>query len=272
MRGGFPISNRLLCEVHDILLSKGRGADKQPGEFRRSQNRVGGTRPGNASFVPPPPQRVADCMAALERFIHDQPERTSALVKAALAHVQFETIHPFLDGNGRVGRLLITLLLCVEGVLQEPLLYLSLYLKEHRQQYYELLDVVRREGEWERWLAFFVEAVAHTAIGAVDTARALNDLFRGDREKLAELGRSASSAIRVHHALQSRPICTIASMAGELKLSVPTVTKALENLERVRIVREATGRQRNRVFVYDRYLALLNRGTESGAPSPLLAA
>ena len=200
VRGGFPISNRLLCEVHGVLLSKGRGADKQPGEFRRSQNWIGGTRPGNASFVPPPPQRVADCMAELERFIHDQPERTSSLLKAALAHVQFETIHPFLDGNGRVGRLLITLLLCVEGILREPLLYLSLYLKEHRQQYYELLDVVRRDGDWERWLAFFAEAVAHTATGAVETARELAELFRKDREKLAELGRSANSAIRVHYA------------------------------------------------------------------------
>jgi Fic family protein len=262
VREGFPVSNRLLCEVHGILLANGRGAGKQPGEFRRSQNWVAGTRPGNASFVPPPPQRVADCMAALERFIHDQPERTSTLVKAALAHVQFETIHPFLDGNGRVGRLLITLLLCVEGVLREPLLYLSLFLKEHRQQYYELLDVVRRDGDWERWLAFFVEAVAHTATGAVETARALSELFRGDREKLTDLARAANSAIRVHSVLQSRPICTIASMAAESKLSVPTVTKALENLARVRIVREATGRQRNRVFVYDRYLAILSRGTE----------
>ena len=265
VRGGFPISNRLLCEVHGVLLSKGRGADKQPGEFRRSQNWIGGTRPGNAAFVPPPPQRVADCMAELERFIHDQPERTSSLLKAALAHVQFETIHPFLDGNGRVGRLLITLLLCVEGVLQEPLLYLSLYLKEHRPEYYELLDVVRRVGDWERWLTFFADAVAHTATGAVETAGRLAELFRKDREKLAELGRSANSAIRVHYALQARPICTITSMAKELKLSVPTVTKALENLERTHIVREVTGRQRDRVFVYDRYLAVLNEGTERRA-------
>jgi Fic family protein len=179
VQGGFPISNRLLCEVHGVLLSKGRGAGKQPGEFRRSQNWIGGTRPGNASFVPPPPQRVADCMADLERFIHDQPERTSSLLKPAFAHVQFETIHPFLDGNGRVGRLLITLLLCVEGILQEPLLYLSLYLKEHRQQYYELLDVVRRDGDWERWLAFFAEAVAHTATGARDGARARRAVPQG---------------------------------------------------------------------------------------------
>ena len=261
VRGGFPISNRLLCEIHGVLLSKGRGADKQPGEFRRSQNWIGGSRPGNAAFVPPPPGRVPDCMAALERFIHDQPARTSALVKAALAHVQFETIHPFLDGNGRVGRLLITLLLCVENVLQEPLLYLSQYLKERRQEYYELLDIVRKEGDWESWLTFFAEGVAHTAAGAVDTARSLAQLFQIDRQVVSDLGRSASSALRVHQAMQARPICTIASAARDLKLSVPTVTKALENLIQAKVVREITGRQRHRVFVYDRYLEVLNRGT-----------
>jgi len=268
VREGFPISNRLLCEVHAVLLSKGRGANKQPGEFRHSQNWIGGTRPGNASYVPPPANRVADCMAVLERFIHDDPVRTSTLVKAALAHAQFETIHPFLDGNGRVGRLLITLLLCVEGVLAEPLLYLSLYLKQHRQRYYDLLDATRRRGDWESWLAFFAEAVAETAAGAVDTARAIAQLFRADREKLAALGRGASSAMRVHHALQSRPLCSIASMSASLVVSVPTATKALESLERTGIVREITRRQRGRLFAYDAYLALLNRGTEAtGAAS-----
>ena len=262
VRGGFPISNPLLCEVHGVLPLKGRGANKQPGEFRHSQNWIGGTRPGNASFVPPPANRVADCMAALERFIHDEPVRTSTLVKAALAHVQFETIHPFLGGNGRVGRLLITLLLCAEGVLAEPLLYLSLYLKQHRQRYYELLDATRSRGDWESWLAFFAEAVTETAGGAVETARAIAQLFRADREKIAALGRAASSAMRVHHALQSRPLCSIASMSSSLALSVPTVTKALESLERTGIVREITGRQRGRLFVYDAYLTLLNRGTE----------
>jgi Fic family protein len=267
VREGFPICNRLLCEVQGVLLSKGRGANKQPGEFRRSQNWIG-TRPGNASYVPPPANRVADCMAALERFIHDDPVRTSTLVKAALAHVQFETIHPFLDGNGRVGRLLITLLLCVEGVLAEPLLYLSLYRKQHRQRYYELLGATRSRGDWESWLAFFAEAVAETAAGAVETAQAIAQLFRADREKLAGLGRSASSAMRVHHALQSRPLCSIASMSASLALSVPTVTKALESLERTGIVREITRRQRGRLFVYDAYLALLNRGTEATAVPP----
>jgi Fic family protein len=263
IRGGFPLSNRLIREVHEILVTKGRGADKQPGEFRRSQNWIGGTRPGKAALVPPPPDRVADCMGDLEKFLHGQPERTPAIVKAALAHVQFETIHPFLDGNGRVGRLLITLLLCVEGVLREPLLYLSLFLKQHRQQYYDLLDVVRKDGDWEGWLAFFAQAVKATAAGAVETARTLVELFRADRERIGTLGRAAGSALRVHHELQRRPVSNIAWLTRKTKLSAPTVGKALEGLGRLGIVRETTGRQRNRVFVYGRYLDLLNRGTEA---------
>ncbi|MEK6687426.1 MAG: Fic family protein, partial [Gemmatimonadota bacterium] len=171
IRAGFPLSARLLREIHGLLLATGRGASQQPGEFRRSQNWIGGTRPGNALFVPPPAEAVAECIGALERFLHDQPKKTSPLLKAALAHVQFETIHPFLDGNGRVGRLLITLLLCAEGVLQEPLLYLSLYLKQHRQRYYELLTEVRTTGNWEEWVTFFVEAARSTASGAVVNAR-----------------------------------------------------------------------------------------------------
>ena len=263
VNGGFPLSNRLLREVHAILLAKGRGSEKAPGDFRRSQNWIGGSRPGNAAFVPPPPDRVADCMAALEQFLHDQPERTSPLVKAALAHVQFETIHPFLDGNGRVGRLLITLILCVEGILREPLLYLSLYLKQHRTRYYELLDRVRTHGAWDEWLAVFAEAVSTTAEGAVDTARRLTDLFSRDRERIGVIGRGAGSALRVHHELQRRPISTVAALTGATRLSEPTVGKAVANLVELGVVREATGRRRNRVFVYTRYLDLLNEGTEA---------
>ena len=263
VKGGFPLSNRLLKEVHAILLAKGRGSEKTPGEFRRSQNWIGGSRPGNAAFVPPPPDRVADGMAALERFLHDQPERTSPLVKAALAHVQFETIHPFLDGNGRVGRLLITLILCVEGILREPLLYLSLHLKHHRTRYYELLDRVRTHGAWDEWLAFFAEAVETTAEGAVETARKLTDLFSHDRERIGVIGRGAGSALRVHHELQRRPISTVAALTGATRLSGPTVGKAVANLVGLGVVREATGRRRNRVFVYTRYLDLLNEGTEA---------
>ncbi|MEO8585553.1 MAG: Fic family protein [Acidobacteriota bacterium] len=262
IRGGFPLSNRLLREMHGVLLSTGRGAGKQPGEFRRSQNWIGGTRPGNAHFVPPPADRVENEMAALERFLHDQPGRTSPLVKAALAHVQFETIHPFLDGNGRLGRLLITLVLCAEGVLHEPLLYLSLYLKSHRKAYYDHLTAVRKDGDWERWVQFFAEAVEATAAGAVETARTLGKLFADDRARIVALGRGADSALRIHVELQRRPLATATALSRSTKLSPPTVGKALRALVRLGVVRETTGRKRGRVFVYRRYLDLLNKGTE----------
>src|SRR5688572_4621434 len=170
LRGGFPLSNRLIREIHGVLLSRGRGSGKEPGEFRRSQNWIGGTRPGNAVFVPPPHTTVPDAMAALERFLHHESGSMPVLLRAALAHVQFETIHPFLDGNGRVGRLLITFLLCHAGVLREPLLYLSLHFKQQRAAYYELLDRVRRDGDWEAWLTFFLQGVKQVAEGAVSTA------------------------------------------------------------------------------------------------------
>jgi Fic family protein len=262
LRGGFPLSNRLLREMHEVLLAKGRGAEKERGAFRRSQNWIGGTRPGNALYVPPPPGHVPDAMAALERFLHDRPARTSPLVKAALAHVQFETIHPFLDGNGRLGRLLITLVLVAEGVLQQPLLYLSLYLKKHRKTYYDLLTMVRQDGDWERWLAFFAEAVELTAMGAVDTARTLGKLFAEDRARIVSLGRGADSALRLHAELQRRPVATAPALSRVTKLTPPTVGKALRELVGLGIARETTGRKRGRVFVHDRYLSLLNKGTE----------
>jgi Fic family protein len=260
MRGGFPLSNRLLREVHEILLSRGRGAGKSPGEFRRSQNWIGGTRPGNARFVPPPPHRVPDAMGTLEKFLHDT--ATPPLVRAALWHVQFETIHPFLDGNGRVGRLMVTLFLCAEGVLREPMLYLSLFLKQHRTRYYELLDAVRRDGDWEAWVAFFCEGVASVSDSAVATARRLLELAETDRERLASLGRKAGSAATVQTALLRTPVCTIPRLARRTHLTLPTIGKALEVLESQKIVSETTGRRRNRVYRYDRYLAILNEGTE----------
>jgi Fic family protein len=262
MRGGFPISNRLIRELHQRLLRSGRGATKSPGEFRRSQNWIGGTRPGNARFVPPPPNLVPELMSNLERFLHDQPERTPTLFKAAIGHVQFETVHPFLDGNGRVGRLLITMLLVSEGVLREPLLYLSLYFKQHRQAYYDRLDGVRTRGDWRGWLHFFAEAVTWTAGSAVDTAHRLTTLFQADRGRIQATGRGASSLLQVHGALQARPLQTIASVAASTKLTIPTVTKALDGLRALGIVRETTGRRRGRVYAYDQYLQLLSAGTE----------
>jgi len=264
LREGFPLSNRLIREIHGVLLSRGRGSAKIPGAFRRSQNWIGGTRPGNATFVPPPHTAVRECMGELERFLHAEDDGLPALVRAGLAHVQFETIHPFLDGNGRVGRLLVTFLLCQAGVLREPLLYLSLYLKQHRATYYELLDNVRRDGDWEAWLAFFIEGVRLTADGAVSTARRLGEMFREDRSRLEPKGRRAGSALRVHEALKTRPITSVAEACRTTGLSFPAVGSAMELLVELGIARELTGKRRNRLFVYDRYLAILSEGTEAG--------
>ena len=262
LREGFPISNRLIREIHGVLLSRGRGADKRPGEFRTTQNWIGGSRPGNAAFVPPPPHELSACMGALERWLHDEPQPTPTLIKAALAHVQFETIHPFLDGNGRVGRLLVTLLLCAEGVLREPLLYPSLYLKQRRAEYYALLDRVRTEGDWEGWLAFFADGVRESAESAVATARRLVDLAHSDRERIRGLGRLAGSALRVHQALLERPLGAAGTLAERAGLSISAALKALGALEGLGLVRELTGRRRNRVFSYAPYVAILSEGTE----------
>lgn len=262
LREGFPLSLRLLREIHEVLLAQGRGSDKAPGQFRRSQNWIGGTRPGNARFVPPPPDMVMDGMGKLEKFLHNDPVKTPVLIKAALAHVQFETIHPFLDGNGRLGRLLITLLLCVEDVLSEPMLYLSLYFKQHRQEYYDLLQLVRTDGEWEVWLQFFLSGVAETAEQATQTSRDILKLFETDRQRIQAIGRAAGSALRVHHYLQAHPITSIPKLAAALNLTVPTVTASMANLERLGVVRELTGYRRNRVFAYEPYIRILSEGTE----------
>jgi Fic family protein len=262
IREGFPLSLRLIQDIHEVLLAKGRGSGKEPGKFRRTQNWIGGTRPGNASFVPPPPDMVTDCMGALELFLHDKPSRMPVLIKAALAHVQFETIHPFLDGNGRLGRLLITLLLCSEEAMREPLLYLSLYFKTHRQEYYDLLQNVRNEGDWESWLKFFMVGVQETSEQAVETAKSLVTLFDRDRQKIQSIGKMAGSALRVHHAMQQKPLLPIAKVSDLTGLTVPTVTSCLLALEKLGIVRELTGQRRRRLFGYDEYLKILNEGTE----------
>ncbi|MFQ5641978.1 MAG: Fic family protein [bacterium] len=263
LRGGFPLSLRLIREIHDILLSKGRGSTKQPGEFRRSQNWIGGTRPGNAAFVPPPPDKVKDCMAALEKFFYEEESKLPVLIKAALIHIQFESIHPFLDGNGRLGRLLITFLLCAQGVLRQPILYLSLFFKTHRQQYYDLLQRVRENGDWEAWLEFFFTGVKETSEQAAEAARRILAIFEQDRRKIEKLGRPAASALRVHQYLQSKPILSVPISAKDLGLSAPTVRKSVDHLVGLGILREATGKKRGKLFVYDDYLALLNEGTEA---------
>ncbi|NBC32912.1 MAG: Fic family protein [Alphaproteobacteria bacterium] len=262
LRDGFPLSLRLIREIHAKLLSTGRGAGKQPGEFRRTQNWIGGTRPGNADFVPPPPAEMAQCLHDLEAFLHADHPHLPVLVRAALAHVQFESIHPFLDGNGRLGRLLITLLLCHEGALTAPILYLSLYFKTHRQAYYARLQAVRETGDWEGWVTFFLEGVRDTARQAADSARRILALLAQDRDRIAGLGRAAASALLLFKHLQRRPILSVPGAAAATALSQPTVATAIRHLQALGIVRETTGRQRHRLYVYDAYLAILNEGTD----------
>lgn len=262
LKEGLPLSLRLIREVHGVLLAKGRGSKLTPGEFRRSQNWISGTRPGNAAFVPPPAGEVLECMSRLERFLNDLPEPTPVLLKAALAHVQFEAIHPFLDGNGRVGRLLITLLLCEQQVLREPMLYLSLYFKTHRRYYYELLNNIRETGDWEAWLDFFAEAVIVTATQAVETAQQLVALSNQDRDRIGTLGRAAPSALHIHRVLMEHPIVTSNWLVEKTGLTPATVNKSLANLEQLGIVRELTAQKRNRLFSYHGYVEIMNRGTE----------
>jgi len=262
LRNGFPLSLRLIREIHAVLLKTGRGSAKQPGEFRTSQNWIGGTRPGNARYVPPPADTLNDCMGTLEKFFHDKPTKTPLLTKAALSHVQFETIHPFLDGNGRVGRLLITFLLCSQGALSQPMLYLSLFFKQNRQTYYDLLQKVRAEGDWESWLSFFFQGIKETSDEAASTAHRLLKLFAVDREKIQGLKKSKASVMQVHHALQITPLVSSLRLAGMTKLTPATIYRSLELLVHLDIVRETTGGQRNRLFAYDKYLKTLNKETE----------
>ena len=253
---GFPLSLRLLREIHAELLAKGRGSSKNPGEFRHSQNWIGGTRPGNAFFVPPPPEEAVKCMGDLEKFLHD--ENIPLLVKAALSHVQFETIHPFLDGNGRVGRLLITLLLCDGGMLKQPLLYLSYYFKSHRQYYYDLLNGVRENGDWERWLDFFLDAVIETSRESHEIILSLHSQIQIDREKIATLGRAAPSALAVHQAMLRHPISDIAKLKELTGLTNATIGSALNRLLDFGLIEETTGNKRNRLFCYNQYLTTMH--------------
>ena len=262
IREGFPLSNRLFWEIHEILLSSGRGSQMLPGQYRNSQNWIGGSRPGNARFVPPPHTEVPNCMADLERFLNEDDKSLPSLVRAGLAHVQFETIHPFLDGNGRVGRILITLLLCADGVLQEPLLYLSLYFKQNRETYYELLNRTRQDGNWEAWLLFFLEGVALIANKAFEAANELNRLFREDRERISSGAKQrANSARRIHETLMERPLVSLPYACEKTNLTFRTAAKAMEALISLGIAEEVTGRARNRLFVYRKYVDTLNEET-----------
>ena len=265
IKKGFPLSLRLIKEIHAVLLSNGRGSGKEPGEFRRSQNWIGGSRPGNAFYVPPPANRVMECMGELEKFLHEESRDLPPLIRAGLVHVQFETIHPFLDGNGRLGRLLITFLLCTTGALRQPILYLSLFFKSHRQTYYDLLTRVRETGDWESWLEFFLSGVKETSEQAVSSARRILALLESDRRKILALGRPAASVLRVFQQAEKHPILSIQSAMEKAKVSFPTTSQAVIQMQRLGILREITGKRRRRLFVYEAYMSILNEGIEPPA-------
>ncbi|HEX9732969.1 MAG TPA: Fic family protein [Thermoanaerobaculia bacterium] len=258
---GLPISMRLLNEAHRRLMRGARGADRQPGEIRRSQNWIGGTRPGNAAFVPPPPQALAASLGALERYVHADDE-LAPLVRAGLVHVQFETLHPYLDGNGRIGRLLIALLLAHWGLLSQPLLYLSLFFKRHRQEYYRRLDGVRTGGDWEGWTAFFLEGVDSVAAEAAETARELFRLVSADRERVLAAPAATVMSLRLFELLPRHPILTVSRAMKLLDASRPTAGKAVGVLAEAGVLVETTGRKRDRTFSYAAYLDRLRTGTE----------
>ena len=261
LRTGIPISNRLLRSIHSILLSKGRGSRRDPGEFRRTQNWIGGTRPGNALFVPPPPEIVADAMSVLVKFVHDDSTPLPLLVRAALAHAQFASIHAFLDSKGRLDRVLVALMLQAGGALKEPVLYLSLYLKIHRQAYYDHLQKVRTDGDWESWLGFFLEGVQETSDQAAETAKAILDLFEEDRKRIEALGRPAGSALQVHQYLQTKPIISVSLATQSLPISAPTIRKSIGHLVDLGLIVEITGKRRDKMYVYDKYVETLSHGT-----------
>lgn len=262
LKGGFPMSLRLIREIHDVLMKGTRGGDKHPGEFRTSQNWVGGTRPGNAAYVPPPPHEVLPALGALEKFIHGEPVQTPTLIKTGLVHAQFESIHPFLDGNGRVGRLLISLMLYNEGALAYPLLYLSLYFKQRRTAYYDALMRVRTDGRWEEWLTFYLAGVEEVAQEANETSERLVKLFDKDRREIGQMGKAAASALKVHELLEKHCLLSLAFVQKELGLSLPTVASAMARLQKAGIVREVTGRRRKQIFAYQSYWKLITRGME----------
>lgn len=258
---GLPLSMRLLHEAHRRLMRGVRGADKQPGEVRRSQNWIGGTRPGNAAFVPPPPEEVAGLLGDLEKYLHAE-DALPPLVRIGLAHVQFETVHPYLDGNGRIGRLLITLLLEHWKLLSAPLLYLSLFFKRHRTEYYRLLGEVRKSGDWESWTDFFLEGAATIADEAVATARDVFGLVNADRQRVLSASGASVVAVRLLEQLPVHPVITVPSIVKLLGVTKPTAGKAVQLLESIGILVETSGKQRDRAFAYKQYLERLRAGTE----------
>jgi Fic family protein len=264
MEGGFPLSLRLIREMHGILLQSGRGSGQTPGEFRTSQNWIGGSRPGNALYVPPPVEEMKASLDAFEKFMNGGAEEFPVLLQCAMIHLQFESIHPFLDGNGRIGRLLVTLLLIERGVLIQPMLYMSLYLKQNRDRYYALLQSVRTEGNWEEWVEFFLEGVCITSEKAVVLAEKILELFRRDEARLMGMGARRGSAIQVFYQLQRAPYAAPARVAEKSGLSFNTVVSVLESFREMGMLKEVSGRGRGRIFRYTEYLDLLDEGTVVG--------
>lgn len=256
---GLPISVRLLCDAHRLLLNGVRGAGKQPGELRRSQNWIGGTRPGNAVFVPPPPENVPQLLTDMERFIHDGVTDLPPMVKVALIHAQFETIHPFLDGNGRIGRLLIATLFEHWGLLAEPLMYLSGYLKQHQAEYYRRLSNIRSEGDWEAWVTFFFEGVSVAAADAEHSIIEVASLIAADRKRLLQSPKAGPASYRLFEMLPMMPRFTIERVRQQLDTSFPTATAAVKVLEDLGIVTEMTGQKKNRSYSYQAYVELLSK-------------
>ena len=256
---GLPISVRLLCDAHRLLLTGARGAGKQPGQLRRSQNWIGGTRPGNAAFVPPPPEHVPALLADMERFIHDGGTELPPMVRVALIHAQFETIHPFLDGNGRIGRLLIAALFEHWDLLAEPLMYLSAYLKQHQAEYYRRLSAIRTEGDWEGWVTFFLEGVAVAAEQAERNIIEVASLVAADRKRLLQSPKAGPASYRLLEMLPMMPRLTIERVRQRLDTSFPTATAAVKALEDLGIVAEMTGQKKNRSYSYQAYVDLLSR-------------
>jgi Fic family protein len=258
-KSGLPISTRLLCGAHQLLLNGVRGTGKQPGELRKSQNWVGGTRPGNAVFVPPPADRVPKLLTNLEHFIHKDGDGLPRLVNIALAHAQFETIHPFLDGNGRIGRLLIAALMEYFGLLPEPLMYLSSYLKQHQTEYYRLLSAIRTEGDWESWVSFFLEGVTEAATSAEKGIIEVASRVSADRRLLLAAQSASPASLRLFELLPMMPRFTIDRIKLELKTTFPTANAAAKILEELGIVTEITGQARNRSFSYQPYINLISK-------------
>ena len=257
-----PLSRRLFCEIHKKLLSNVRGSEKSPGEFRTSQNWIGGTRPGNAIFVPPPPEELSACFGVFEKFLNDKKVLLPNLIKVAIAHVQFEIIHPFLDGNGRLGRLLITFMLCINNLLKDPLLYLSLYFKKHQKKYYTLLQKVQIEGDWEAWIEFFLKGVCHTSKQACQTAQNIVSLFEKDEEKIQAQDKDTAGVLKTFSVLKKHPISNTKTIVQATQVSLQTVLRSLKTLQEIGLVTELTGGHNNKIFAYKDYLNIINEGTE----------